>query len=233
MYYGFDPTVIYLVPAIVLAVYAEYKVNKNFKHYGQVKNIKGYTGSDVARQLLMLSGIRDVDINQIGGHLSDNYDPRKKTLNLSKDVFNSSSIAALGIAAHETGHAIQDQNDYFPLVLRNSILPLVSFSSKLSMPLIFIGLFLSGSNMLLLKIGIILFGIVVMFQIITLPVEFNASRRAVNLLIENNFLSSEEVPGVKKVLRAAALTYIAATASAIANLIRYLAILNNRDNRRD
>jgi len=228
----FDPTVVFLIPAIILAAYAQLKVQAAFKKYSRVKNKKNYTGADVARQLLMLSGVTDVGINKIKGNLSDNYDPREKILNLSNDVHDSASLAAIGVAAHEAGHAIQDQNEYFPLVLRNAIVPFVSFSSKLSMPLIFIGLLFSSGGLFLLKLGIILFGIVVIFQVITLPVEFNASRRAVRLLVENNFLSQEEVPGVKKVLNAAALTYIASAMSAIMTLVRYIWILNNK-NRRD
>ena len=229
-FYGYDPTMIILIPAIILALFAEYKVNSNFKKYSRIENKHGYTGADVAKQLLMLAGINDVEVRRTSGKLTDNYNPKNKTLNLSEDVYASTSLSAIGVAAHETGHAIQHQDEYFPLTLRSSIVPLVSFSSKLSMPLIFIGLLFAGRNLFLLELGIILFGIVVIFQLITLPVEFNASRRAIRLLSENNFLSDAEIPDVKKVLGAAALTYVAAAISALANLIRFVLIATNRRN---
>ena len=227
-FYGYDPTMIILIPAMILALFAEYKVNSNFKKYSRIENKHGYTGADVAKQLLMLSGINDVTVCKTSGNLTDNYNPKNKTLNLSENVYSSTSLSAIGVAAHETGHAIQHQNEYFPLTLRSSIVPLVSFSSKLSIPLIFIGLLFSAKSLFLLELGIILFGIVVIFQLITLPVEFNASKRAVQLLSDNNFLSESEIPAVKKVLGAAALTYVAAAVSALANLIRYLLIVNSR-----
>lgn len=226
-FYGYDPTMIFLLPALILALYAEFKVNSNFKKYSAINNKHGYTGADVAKQLLMLSGINDVTVQMVNGNLTDNYNPKDKTLNLSQSVYAGTSLSAVGVAAHETGHAIQHQNEYFPLVLRSSVIPLVNFSSKLSIPLIFIGLLFSGR---LLDFGIILFGIVVIFQLMTLPVEFNASKRAVKLLSENNFLDETEIPAVKKVLSAAALTYVAAAVSAIANLIRYIVIAQNRKN---
>ncbi len=226
-FYGYDPTMIFLLPALILALYAEFKVNSNFKKYSAINNKHGYTGADVAKQLLMLSGINDVTVQMINGNLTDNYNPKDKTLNLSQSVYAGTSLSAVGVAAHETGHAIQHQNEYFPLVLRSSVVSLVNFSSKLSIPLIFIGLLFSGR---LLDFGIILFGIVVIFQLMTLPVEFNASKRAVKLLSENNFLDETEIPAVKKVLSAAALTYVAAAVSAIANLIRYIVIAQNRKN---
>ena len=226
-FYGYDPTMIFLLPALILALYAEFKVNSNFKKYSAINNKHGYTGADVAKQLLMLSGINDVTVQMINGNLTDNYNPKDKTLNLSQSVYAGTSLSAVGVAAHETGHAIQHQNEYFPLVLRSSVIPLVNFSSKLSIPLIFIGLLFSGR---LLDFGIILFGIVVIFQLMTLPVEFNASKREVKLLSENNFLYETEIPAVKKFLSAAALTYVAAAVSAIANLIRYIVIAQNRKN---
>lgn len=226
-FYGYDSTMIFLLPALILALYAEFKVNSNFKKYSAINNKHRYTGADVAKQLLMLSGINDVTVQMVNGNLTDNYNPKDKTLNLSQSVYAGTSLSAVGVAAHETGHAIQHQNEYFPLVLRSSVVPLVNFSSKLSIPLIFIGLLFSGR---LLDFGIILFGIVVIFQLMTLPVEFNASKRAVKLLSENNFLDETEIPAVKKVLSAAALTYVAAAVSAIANLIRYIVIAQNRKN---
>ena len=231
MWYSYyDPSVIFLLPAIILALYAEFKVSYNINKYSKIANKRGFKGVDVARQLLMLAGIDDVEIKIANGKLTDNYNPGNKTLSLSHDVYTSDSLTAIGIAAHETGHAIQHQDEYFPLVLRSSIVPLVNFSSHLSVPLIFIGLIFSGGSNFILNLGIILFAIVVIFQLVTLPVEFNASKRAVKLLSQNNFLDESEIPSVKKVLSAAALTYVAAAVSAIANLVRYIAISKNRRN---
>lgn len=223
-----DSSFIFLLPAIILALYAEFKVNHSINKYSKISNKKGFKGADVARQLLMFAGVNDVEVKITGGKLTDNYNPGNKTLNLSHDVYTRDSLAAIGIAAHETGHAIQHQDEYFPLVLRSSIVPLVNFSSHLSVPLIFIGLIFSGGGNFILNLGIILFAIVVIFQLVTLPVEFNASKRAIKLLTQNNFLDESEIAAVKKVLSAAALTYVAAAVSAIANLIRYIMIAKNR-----
>lgn len=223
-----DSSFVFLLPAIILALYAEFKVNYNINKYSKIANKRGFKGVDIARQLLILAGVNDVEVKIAGGKLTDNYNPGNKTLNLSHDVYARDSLAAIGIAAHETGHAIQHQDEYFPLVLRNSIVPLVNFSSHLSVPLIFIGLVFSGGSNFILNLGIILFAIVVIFQLITLPVELNASKRAIKLLTQNNFLDESEIPAVKKVLSAAALTYVAAAVSAIANLIRYIVIAKNR-----
>ncbi len=229
--YGFfDPTMLVIIPAMIFALYAQSKVSTTFSKYSNVHSRRGYTGADVARQLLLASGITDVSVERISGHLTDHYDPTHKVLRLSDSVYNATSIAALGVAAHETGHAIQHKEGYFPLTFRTAIFPIVNIGSKLSMPLIVIGLlfgFWSGSNLLLL-IGIIMFALVVFFQIVTLPVEFNASSRALRLLSDYNYLSPDEIQPARKVLSAAAMTYVAAAAVAISNLLRFLLIFNRR-----
>lgn len=226
---------VYILPALILTMYAQNKVNTTFNHYSSVTSHSGYTGAEVARLLLNSAGINDVTIEHIRGNLTDHYDPRNKVLRLSDVVYSSHSIAALGVAAHETGHAMQHNKGYAFLNFRNSIFPIASFSSRLSGPLImlgfFLGLFLRSSfaNTILL-LGIILFGASVLFQIVTLPVEFNASARAIDMLEENSILSSDEIPSAKKVLSAAALTYVASAAVAIASLLRHLVLFNNRRN---
>lgn len=238
MYYGlgylFDPTMIIIIPAAILSFYAQSKVNSTFNKYANVPSAGGYTGADVARLLLQTAGITDVSVEHIRGNLTDHYDPTHKVLRLSDSVYSSRSVAALGVAAHETGHAIQHQAGYIPLAFRSAIFPVVNLGSKLSVPLIMIGLifgFLQGSNILLL-VGIMLFSVVVLFQFVTLPVEFNASSRALKLLEEHSFLTREEIKPARSVLSAAALTYVAAAAVALSQLLRLLLILSRRNNRR-
>ncbi len=230
--YGFfDPTMLIILPAMILALFAQAKVSSTFNKYSNVMSRQGYTGADVARQLLLSAGITDVSVEHIAGSLTDHYDPKNKVLRLSDSVYNSRSIAALGVAAHETGHAIQHRESYFPLTFRTAIFPIVNIGSKLSMPLILIGLLIGyfGQDNWLLFAGIILFATVVFFQIITLPVEFNASSRAIKLLGQYNYLAPDEIKPAKKVLSAAALTYVAAAAVAISQLIRLLLIFNRRN----
>lgn len=231
MFYN-DSTILILIPAIILSFYAQYKVKNTFNKYSNIKNRNGFTGAQVAEQLLLLSGINDVRVLHVPGNLTDHYDPTSKVIRLSDSVFQSQSIASISVAAHETGHAIQHNKQYKPLSIRSAIFPTVSISSKLANPLIIIG-FLLGSfggslGMFLLNIGIILFTIVVAFSIITLPVEFNASKRALVMLEDNNFLSTDEIVPAKKVLNAAALTYVAAALVGIANLIRLIVSSNRR-----
>jgi Zn-dependent membrane protease YugP len=227
-----DSTILLVLPAVILAFYAQQKVASTYRKYSAVRNKKGYTGADVARQLLISAGIRDVSVEPVAGQLSDHYDPRAKVLRLSEGVYNSASIAAVGIAAHETGHAIQHDTGYGFLSFRNWILPAVNISSKAAMPLIIIGLLLSsgtgGMGVMMMDIGIILFSAVVLFQLVTLPVEFNASSRAIELLDENHFLTEDEIKPAKKVLSAAALTYVAAALSAVLTLLRFLILSNRR-----
>jgi Zn-dependent membrane protease YugP len=219
-FFGFDPTFIILLPAIALALYAQAKVQGTFRKYLSVPSSSRMTGAMLAKRLLANNGIFDVEVEKVPGTLSDHYDPRKKVLRLSPDVYESNSLAALGVAAHETGHAVQHQTGYFPLSLRAGFLPLAQFGSTLAFPLLIIGL-LMGSG-LLINIGIFAFAAVVLFQVITLPVEFNASSRAIAMLADGGYIRAEEVGATKKVLSAAALTYVAATIMAVLNLVRLL-----------
>ena len=228
----FDNTFILLIPALILTFYAQHKVNSAYKKYSAVRNSKGYTGADVARELLKDSRISDVRVEPIAGNLTDHYDPKTKTLRLSEGVYNSQSLAAVGIAAHETGHAIQHNVGYGPLALRSGLVPMANIGSRLAFPLVIIGIFLaSGSGsfgLMLINVGILLYTIAVVFTLITLPVEFNASGRAVELLSEYRFLAPEELEPAKKVLSAAALTYVAAALTAILTLLRFILIANGR-----
>ncbi len=223
------------IAMIFVCMIVQGNVTSTFKRYSEVKNKRDYTGADVARMLLHQNGIYDVTVEHIKGSLSDHYDPTKKVIRLSDDVYGSKSLAALGVAAHETGHAVQHAKGYAPLKLRSAIFPLVNFSSKVSMPLVMIGLMLGLliNSYTIAIFGVILFGVVVMFQIITLPVEFNASSRALNMLSEYNYLDNNEVSGAKKVLSAAALTYVAAAAASVIQLLRFIfIILGDKDRRR-
>ncbi|MDE6182459.1 MAG: zinc metallopeptidase [Eubacteriales bacterium] len=225
----FDPTMLILIPAIILASFAQMKVSSAYAKYSNIPNQKGMTGAQVAKELLERQGIYNVSIEMVEGRLSDHYDPRSNVVRLSRGNYSSSSIAALSVAAHEVGHAIQHSKGYAPLSFRTALVPIVNISSSLSWPLIFIGLLFGFSgNSILLKIGILLFCFVVLFQLVTLPVEFNASKRANEMLEDYGFLSSNEISGSKNVLSAAALTYVAAAATSILQLVRLLIILNNR-----
>lgn len=224
MFY-FDWTWIILIPAIILAAYAQIKVTTTFKKYSMVHNKRGINGEMVAKQLLSLNGIDDVRVEHTRGSMTDYYDPRSKVIKLSDTVYHNTSISALAVAAHETGHAVQHNKGYVPLKIRSAVAPFTAFASKLSMPLIVIGvIFGSFDNYLMLNVGILLFVVTVIFQIITLPVEFNASNRALDMLESNNFLSAEEIKPAREVLSAAALTYVAAAMSAILNLVRLLVL---------
>ncbi len=228
-YYGFglDPTILILIPALFLSMFAQFKVQSTFNKYRQIANTKGKTGAEVARYLLQANGIHDVKVEHIKGNLTDHYDPRSKVIRLSDAVYGSNSLAAVGVAAHETGHAIQDNVDYLFLRIRHSILPVVGFCSNLSMPLFFIGLLFSATG--LMQLGILFFSATLLFQVVTLPVEFNASSRAMNILEEHNIINREEIKPARKVLDAAALTYVAAAVMSLLQLIRLLLIANSRD----
>ncbi|ELC8464545.1 zinc metallopeptidase [Clostridium perfringens] len=226
--YYIDPTYLILIPAILISAWAQFKVSSTFNKYSTVRSINGYTGAQVARILLNDAGLQEVEIQQVPGRLSDHYDPRAKVLRLSSDVYGSTSVASIGVAAHEVGHAIQDKESYSALVFRNAIVPVVNFSSSLSWILFFIGILLSYST--LVTIGIILFSVVVLFQLVTLPVEFNASSRALKILEARGILYDKEVDGARKVLSAAALTYVAATLMAVLQLVRLIAISNRNSN---
>ncbi len=213
----------FMLPAIILSFYAQSKVNRTFKKYSSVKSQRGYTGAEAAGILLRKNGMAsEVRVESVAGSLSDHYDPRAHTVRLSQPVYSSNSISAVSVAAHEVGHAIQHNLQYGPLELRSRIVPVTNFASTASFPIIILGFFLQSINLVL--VGVILFSLVVAFHLITLPVELNASRRAIVQLSEAGIISSEETPGVKKVLDAAALTYIAATLSALATLFYYLSM---------
>jgi hypothetical protein len=217
-----------LIPAMLFAFYAQGKVKSTFNKYSRVGNMNRYTGAEIAAKVLNSAGIYDVKVEKTKGRLTDHYDPTKKVVRLSESVYNSTSVAAIGVAAHECGHAIQDAQGYSFLRFRHAIFPLVSFSSNLAVPLIFIGVLIEA--MQLAQIGVILFGAVVLFQLVTLPVEFNASNRAIGILSNQNYLAPSEVEPAKKVLNAAALTYVAAAVVAIANLLRFILILRGGRN---
>lgn len=225
--YGFDPTMILLIPAILFALYAQSKVSSAFSKFSRMRNSYGHTGYQIARRLLDAHGLYDVPIEVVPGRLSDHYDPRKRVLRLSHDVYNSSSLAAVGVAAHECGHAIQHQEAYVPLQIRNVIAPIASIGSQAAWFFVMAGLLFNFLG--LLDIGILLFTVAVAFQIITLPVEFNASGRAIALLESQGLVPVNELGPAKKVLDAAALTYVAATVTAILQLVRLLIIRDRRD----
>jgi Zn-dependent membrane protease YugP len=220
--YYFDPTFIILIPAILLALYAQTKVQTTYSRYMRVRARSGFTGADAARELLRQNRVYDVKVEQVRGRLSDHYDPRSKTLRLSPDVYNSSSLAALGIAAHEVGHAFQHADEYAPLKLRNAIVPVANIGSTMAFPLLLLGLLLNSLN--LVVIGIAAFSLAVLFQLITLPVEYNASNRAIAALESGGMIYREEVRPTRKVLSAAALTYVAATIMSVMQLLRLLLI---------
>jgi len=214
---------LFILPAFLLSLYAQFKVQSTFNKYSQVRSFKGFTGADVASAILRRNGMAGrVNIDAVRGSLSDHYDPGARTVRLSETVYGSSSISAVGVAAHEVGHAIQHAERYGPLELRHKIVPVTNFASSASFPILLIGFIMNSLD--LIFIGIILFSAVVLFHIVTLPVELNASRRAVVQLADAGLVSDYEIPMVKKVLGAAALTYLAATLSAVANLLYYIFI---------
>lgn len=221
----FDSTMLLLIPALLLSLYAQFKVKMTYARYCKVRSRKGLTGAQAANYILRNKGLGSIPIEETPGSLTDHYDPRKKILRLSSDNFNSDSIAALGVSAHEAGHAIQHGERYAPLAFRNSIVPVANFGSMLAFPLFLLGMIFSWSS--LIDAGIILFSIAVIFTVITLPVEFNASRRAIVELSNSGFLQTDELQGAKKVLNAAALTYVAATAMAVLELVRLLILRNS------
>lgn len=220
---------ILVLPALLLAMVAQWSVQSTVRKYSQVSNREGMTGADAARLILSKNGIDDVNVTSVSGTLTDHYDPSSKTVRLSDGVFGSRSLAAVAIAAHETGHAIQHARGYKPLVLRSLCYPVANIGSSLGMPMAIFGLMFSIS--FLVQLGIILFALAVFFYLITLPVEINASTRAIACIREENILAPEELGGAKKVLTAAAMTYVASAAVAIANLLRLILLANNR--RRD
>ena len=234
-YYGFDWTYIVLVlPCIILSLWASANVNSTFKKYSRQFSRRHLTGAEAAQRVLFANGVRGVGIERVSGNLTDHYDPRANVIRLSDEVYGSTSTAAIGVACHEAGHAVQYAQEYAPIKLRAAIIPVTNFGSRLAMPLILLGLvmtaFGSFSDMLI-YLGIACFGLSLVFQLVTLPVEFNASNRALAAIADGQLLDDEELKGARKTLRAAALTYVAATAGALAQLLRLLAIFGGR--RRD
>ena len=232
-YYGyyFDPTYILIIIAAIISLIAQWRVNSAFSKYSRVASMSGMTGAQAARMILQSNGINDVSVQRISGKLTDHYNPSTKVLNLSESVYGSTSVAAIGVAAHECGHAIQHARGYFPLSLRTALVPVANIGSQLSWVFIIVGAILSF-NQTLITIGIIMFSAAVLFPLVTLPVEFNASARALEQLESNGILYRDEVSQTRKVLSAAALTYVAAAATAILQLLR-LIILFGRRGRRD
>ncbi|MBU3839456.1 MAG: zinc metallopeptidase [Candidatus Ruminococcus intestinipullorum] len=231
MFFYYDPTYILVILGAVICLIASARVNRVFAKYAQVRSRSGLTGKEAAELILRANGIYDVKVHHIPGNLTDHYDPRNKTLGLSDATYQAASVAAIGVAAHECGHAVQHASGYAPLRIRGALVPVANFGSMAAWPLILIGLFLSGnSSNLLINLGIFLFSAAVLFQLVTLPVEFNASARAVKVLENTGILHADEIQGTKKVLGAAALTYVASAAASILQLLRLLLIVGgNRD----
>lgn len=234
-YYGFDWTYVVLVlPCLILSLWASSNVNSTFKRYSSQFSSRRITGAEAAQRVLSANGVRDVRIDRVSGNLTDHFDPKTNVIRLSDNVFSSTSTAAIGVACHEAGHAVQYSEGYFPIKLRSAIIPITNFGSKLAMPLILLGLLFSyvGSfSYTLVYLGIACFGLSLVFQLVTLPVEFNASRRAISAIEQGGILTEEEQKGAKKTLRAAALTYVAATATALAQLLRLIVLFGGRNRR--
>lgn len=226
-YYGFyfDPTYILVLVGAVLCILANVRVNSTFQKYSRVRSMSGMTGAQAAERILSRSGIYDVRVEHINGNLNDHYDPRTKVLRLSDATYQSQSVAAIGVAAHECGHALQHNQGYLPLKVRSAIVPLANFGCRFGLPIILLGLFFST---FLIQVGIWFFALSVLFQIVTLPVEFNASGRALSLLGDYGILGGEEVEQTRKVLGAAALTYVAAAAASVLQLLRLLLLFGGR-----
>lgn len=231
-YYYWDPTYILVVIGAVICMIASARVKGTFNKYSQLRSMSGMNGAQVAQRVLQAAGIYDVQVRHVSGSLTDHYDPRTKTVNLSDPVYNATSVAELGVAAHECGHAIQHAKSYAPLSIRSALVPIANFGSMLAWPVILIGLlFNTRSSGLIIDIGILLFSAAVLFQLVTLPVEFDASRRALVMLRTQGILADDELRYTRRVLKSAALTYVASAAAAILQLLRIILITNGR--RRD
>ncbi len=233
-YYGmyFDPTYLLVIIGAVLCIFAQMRVSMTFKKYSKVRSRSGLTGAQAAQRILELSGIYDVRVEHVRGELTDHYDPSSKVLRLSDATYASTSVAAIGVAAHECGHALQHNKGYAPLSFRTALVPAANIGSKLGIPIILLGVFF-GMNQLFIQIGIWVFAIAVLFQVVTLPVEFNASGRALSMLGNYGLMENDETRGCRKVLSAAALTYVAAAASSILQLLRLILLFGNNSRRND
>ena len=230
-----DWTILIMIPALIFSLWAQFKVNSTFKKYAKVRNRRGLTGADVARRVLDANGLHNVTIEHVHGHLTDHYDPRTNVIRLSDSVYASTGIAALGVAAHEAGHAVQHAVGYAPIKLRTAIIPLTRFGSFMAMPLFIIGMLFSGAYYLgndigsiLMMAGILFFSFSTLFQLVTLPTEFNASARAMKALDDGGILASDELHAARATLSAAAMTYVAALATSLASLLRLILIFNRR-----
>lgn len=227
-YYYYDPTYMLIVISALISLFAQFLVNSRFSKYSRVRSRSGMTGAQAAERILQSQGIYDVAIQRVSGKLTDHYDPRNKILNLSDAVYASTSVAAVGVAAHECGHAIQHARGYAPLSFRSALVPVANIGSQLSWLFIILGIFFGGSHTLIM-VGILMFSAAVLFQLVTLPVEFNASGRALKLLSETGILQKDEVSDTRKVLSAAALTYVAAATTAVLQLLRLLRLFGGND----
>lgn len=227
-FYYYDPTYILVLIGVVISLWASAKVNSTYQKYSRTRSYSGLTGAEAARRILNSAGIYDVTIEHVRGNLTDHYDPRARVLRLSDSVYGSSSVAAIGVAAHECGHAIQDEESYAPLRIRSALVPVANFGTKAAIPIIILGLFF-GSSYTLIQIGLLCFALGTLFQIVTLPVEFNASARAVRILGDSHMLMEEELQQTRKVLSAAALTYVAAALASVLSLLRLFLLFGGRD----
>ncbi len=227
LYYDFS-YFIFMIPCLILSIYCSAKVNSTFNKYSKVANKRGITGAQAAQNVLTSNGVTGVRIEQVAGNLTDHFDPRTNVIRLSESVYNSSSVAAVGVAAHEAGHAVQHAQGYVPNKIRSAVVPVANIGSRLSWILIFIGLLLPVQYSFVVTLGIVFFSFSVIFTLITLPVEFNASKRALATIQDTNLLYDDEYKGAKKTLSAAAMTYVAAAATSVAQLLRLLLIANRR-----
>ena len=233
-FYGIDMTyIIYVMPALIFAMYAQSKVNTTFNKFRNVANRRGYTGAEIARRILDMNGLNHIIIERIAGNLTDHFDPKTNVIRLSDSVHNSASTAAIGVACHEAGHAVQYAQSYFPIKLRAAIIPITNIGTKIAMPLILLGIVLSylgEFSYFFVYLGIACFSLSLVFQLITLPVEFNASQRALNAIDACDILTEDERKGAKKTLSAAAMTYVAAAAVSMAQLLRLILLFGRRRN---
>lgn len=229
-FYFFDYSFLILIPALIFGAYAQYKVNSTFKKYSTVNNARGITAAEVARQILDDNGLYDVQVAHIKGNLTDNFNPKTNVVSLSDTVYGSTSVASIGVAAHECGHAIQHAQGYLPVKIRTALVPITNFGSSAGMIILLVGLLFASYN--LAMFGILLYSLMAVFQLVTLPVEFNASNRALKTLERDMILYEDEVPLARKVLSAAALTYVAALVSTVSTILRYLFIVSNSRRRR-
>ena len=236
-YYGFDWTYLVIVlPCLILSMLASSSVNSTFNKYAKINSIRRLTGAEAAQRVLSANGVRGVRIERVSGNLTDHYDPKANVIRLSDSVHSSTSVAAIGVACHEAGHAVQYAQSYGPIKVRAAIIPLTNIGSKIAMPLILAGIlfsFIGTFSNTLVYLGIAAFSLSIVFQLVTLPVEFNASRRAMEAIETSGLLTHEEQQGARKTLKAAAMTYVAATAVAVAQLVRLLVLFGGRSRRRD